>query len=651
MTHVQRNQGSAPPLAEILGELKVNKFSKPLRSANDICSFLLLVAHLHILLTYAFHVLIASALPPKPKRTLPIHKVFKDKILFFRKTSFSLVNFDSLNTFLSSCTHQLLPTTMFNLGRGVYNDIRAQLPYYKSDFTDAYNYRIIPLVVFIFFTNLLPAIAFAQDMFDRTDNAYGVNEVLMSLAMAGVVFGLLAGQPLCIVGVTGPIAIFSYTVFELMQPRGTPYFPFMCWIYIWLMVMHFVVAMCNWAAFLRIITNFSCEVFGFFICIVYCEKAVQILDRQFTENGTTLGFCSVMVCLLMVIFGLGSTVFGSELHYFRPWTRKLFVDYGVPLAVIFFTGFVHFGGYLDDVSLATLPITTAFQPTSDSAALGRTHGWFIHFWPPNNISVGDVFLALPYAILLTFLFYFDHNVSSLMCLLKEFPLKKPASFHWDFMLLGITTGLSGILGLPPPNGLIPQAPLHTASLVIHDLETGEAQSVVEQRVTNTMQGAITFVFMTGPFLTVLGLIPQAVLAGLFFIMGINGLHTGAVFNKIKFLFADSEYVENDPRCSQLWRDLHLIPPDRKKWFYVYLALQVVAGAAEFAITMTKGAVGFPGVLMFFAICAYWVWPWIIPKEDLAYLDGAVAEDFIIQSLQVSDSASKKLETTVETGLV
>ncbi|KAF7585029.1 putative boron transporter [Clavispora lusitaniae] len=519
-----------------------------------------------------------------------------------------------------------------SLGRGVIRDIRNRWPHYGSDFSDAYDYRVIPSTIYIFFTNLLPAIAFAQDMFDRTNNSYGVNEVLMSSALAGVVFGLLAGQPLCIVGVTGPIAIFSYTVYELMHPRGTPYFPFMCWIYLWSMVMHVIVAMLNWVSFLRIISNFSCEVFGFFINIVYCQKAVQILDRQFAEVGVASGFCSVTIALLMVIFGLGSSIFGSQLHYFKPWCRKFFLDYGVPLGVIFFTGFIHFGGYLDNVHLAHLPTTGAFQPTARGPE--RPHGWFIHFWPKENIDVGDVFLAIPYAILLTFLFYFDHNVSSLMCQSKDYPLKKPASFHWDFMLLGITTGISGILGIPAPNGLIPQAPLHTSSLVVHDLSTGKPLSVVEQRLTNTLQGAMTFVMMSGPFLTVLGLIPQAVLAGLFLIMGIGGLHGSPVVNKIRFIFLDKDYITHDPECPQMWKDLNAIPPSKKKWFYVYLGLQVIAGLAEFIITLTKGAVGFPGVLMFFALCAKWVWPKIIPPEDLEYLDGAVAEEFIVKSLEV-----------------
>ena len=53
-------------------------------------------------------------------------------------------------------------------------------------------------------------------------------------------------------------------------------------------------------------------------------------------------------------------------------------------------------------------------------------------------------------MLLTVLFYFDHNVSSLISQGTEFPLKKPGGFHWDIFLLGITTGVSGILGIPAP---------------------------------------------------------------------------------------------------------------------------------------------------------------------------------------------------------
>jgi len=101
---------------------------------------------------------------------------------------------------------------------------------------------------------------------------------------------------------------------------------------------------------------------------------------------------------------------------------------------VFFTGFVHFGK-MDSIDLLTLPTSKAFFPTLD-------RGWFIHFW---DIKVGDVFIAIPFAALLTILFYFDHNgkpigmndihwlitvVSSLIAQGTEFPLRKPAGFHW-----------------------------------------------------------------------------------------------------------------------------------------------------------------------------------------------------------------------------
>jgi MFS superfamily sulfate permease-like transporter len=77
--------------------------------------------------------------------------------------------------------------------------------------------------------SILPALAFSLDMFAKTNSTYGVNEVLLSSVLAAVVFSLFAAQPLTIVGVTGPITVFNYTVFDIMASR-TNYLSFMCWI-------------------------------------------------------------------------------------------------------------------------------------------------------------------------------------------------------------------------------------------------------------------------------------------------------------------------------------------------------------------------------------------------------------------------------------
>ena len=86
---------------------------------------------------------------------------------------------------------------------------------------------------------------------------------------------------------------------------------------------------------------------------------------------------------------------------FRHAVRIFLTDYGTILTIVFFTGFPHFGGELDNTGLLNLPTSPTFQTTT-----GR--GWLVNFW---TLGVGDIFLAIPFAVLLTILFYMDHNIS------------------------------------------------------------------------------------------------------------------------------------------------------------------------------------------------------------------------------------------------
>lgn len=504
-------------------------------------------------------------------------------------------------------------------------DIRARLPYYISDWTDAIDYRVVPATIYIYFANILPAIAFAQDMFDRTNNAYGLNEVLMASAMGGIVFGLFAGQPLCIVGVTGPITIFNYTVFEIMQPRGTNYFAFMAWIHIWSFIMHTIIAVCNGVRFMKYVTLFSCDIFGCFINIIYIQKGVEILLRQFEKdpNNASSAYFSIVVALCILIFGVLFVVIGRHSPLLLPWMRTFLLDYSLPLVVVFFTGFTFFPGRISDLDLLRLNRSAAFMPTSTD--YDRKWGWFIHFW---DISVGDVFLAIPFAILLTALFYFDHNISSIMCQPATYHFTKPASFTWDFFLLGITTLVAGLLGIPAPNGLIPQAPLHTACLKKPGKD-GRTE-VVEQRFTNFVQGLMTIGTMTGPLLIVLHLVPQGVLSGLFFMMGVPGLLHNEVTRRVGLLLTD-------PKLRDPGEPLYQIP---QKFFLLYMGFSLAGVAGEVAITETIAAVGFPGVLWAFMIIGMLLRR-IFKQEHLEVLDGPAASAFIMSALD--PSLKKSLE--------
>ncbi|GMQ10111.1 hypothetical protein CsSME_00053243 [Camellia sinensis var. sinensis] len=68
------------------------------------------------------------------------------------------------------------------------------------------------------------------------------------------------------------------------------------------------------------------------------------------------------------------------------------------------------------------------------------------------------------ATMIAVLYYFDHSVASQLAQQKEFNLKKPASYHYDLLLLGFLVILCGLIGIPPANGVIPQSPMHTKSL-------------------------------------------------------------------------------------------------------------------------------------------------------------------------------------------
>lgn len=509
-----------------------------------------------------------------------------------------------------------------HLFRGMINDVKRRAPYYWSDWTDAWDYRVVPATVYMYFANILPALAFSLDMFEKTSQSYGVNEVLLASVLGAIVFSLFAAQPLVIVGVTGPITVFNYTVYDIMAPRGTPYLAFMCWIGIWSLIMHWILAITNSCNALTYVTRFSCDIFGFYVACVYIQKGIQVLTRQWGSVGETSAYLSIMVALLVLMCAWICGELGNSNLFKRP-VRKFLEDYGTPLTIIFFTGFVYIG-QMRDVDVATLPTSKAFFPTTDRS-------WLVHFW---DISVGDIFLAIPFAILLTILFYFDHNVSSLIAQGTEFPLRKPAGFHWDIWLLGLTTFVAGILGIPFPNGLIPQAPFHTAALCVtrqvadeDDTNKGKAirvtDHVVEQRVSNFAQGLLTLGTMTGPLLIVLHLIPQGVMAGLFFIMGVQALQGNGITQKLIFLAEDKKFTSASNPLKRI---------ERRSAIWVFVAIELFGFGATFAITQTIAAIGFPVIILLLIPVRSFLLPKWFSREELAALDGPTASPFTMESV-------------------
>lgn len=226
------------------------------------------------------------------------------------------------------------------------------------------------------------------------------------------------------------------------------------------------------------------------------------------------------------------------------------------------------------------------------------------------------------------------SVSSLIAQGTEFPLRKPAGFHWDLWLLGLTTFVAGLLGIPFPNGLIPQAPFHTAALCVtrqvadeDDNNKGKAiritDHVVEQRVSNLAQGLLTLGTMTGPLLIVLHLIPQGVMAGLFFIMGVQALQGNGITQKLIFLAQDKGLT---PASEPLKRI------KRRTAIWVFVIIELLGFGATFAITQTIAAIGFPVIILLLIPVRSFLFPLWFTREELSVLDAPTASPFTMESV-------------------
>jgi hypothetical protein len=362
-------------------------------------------------------------------------------------------------------------------------------------------------------------------------------------------------------------------------------------------------------------------------------KGVEELVDQFNNGSLPGGYLSVVIALCYWFTVYGLELMGSTIM-FRPYIRKLLSDYAYPIATIFWTGFSHIPGRIKDTDLLRVPHTRAFYPTTDRS-------WLVDFW---NLEVKWVFVALPMGILLTLLFYYDHNVSSLGAQAKQYPLTKPAGFHWDFFLLGCTCFIGGIIGIPLPNGLVPQAPVHTDSLTEYkdrlvtskeiedkpdapELRNNKkvivADNVAEQRVSHFLMALGLIGTMTGPLLVVLHTMPRALFCGVFFVVGWGSIEGNGIVDNALFICREKRFVSpQEPRLTL-----------KKSRIALYIMFQLLGVGFSVAISQTIGALGFPVIIVSLIPLRWVILPRIFTEHELLVLDAPTADaDVVLASM-------------------
>lgn len=292
--------------------------------------------------------------------------------------------------------------------------------------------------------------------------------------------------------------------------------------------MHYLLAIINahdWT--MRYVTTFSTEIFSLLNSVIYFHKAIQELQRI----HESLSFAAFLYGIIGAIGTMLLAVFLSTAENWKPlfhrYLRMGLKEYAAAISIIIFIGIPHMGE-LASLDKSTLQISTSFRPSSPDRSV-----FFVQFW---KLPRRWIFAAIVPGFIITVLFFFDHEVSSIICTIRRYRTKKPSGFAWDIVLLGTTTIICGILGIPPANGLLPQAPLHSESLMHTEqndapnevkgknvAKSRDTEQVYEQRWSHFLHAGAILIFVSPPLQHVLGLTPTSVLAGLFLFMGEQSL--------------------------------------------------------------------------------------------------------------------------------
>ncbi|KAF4978349.1 hypothetical protein FZEAL_5247 [Fusarium zealandicum] len=513
---------------------------------------------------------------------------------------------------------------------------------YLSDW-QLFNQQVVASAVYIFFTNILPGITFASDLYTLTGKSWGTIEVVFSTGLCGVIFSLFSGQPLTILGVTGPFSVLAENIYELCETHfHVEFLPVMAWSLIHAGWMHYLLAIFNahdWT--MQYVTHFSADIFSLLNSVIYFHKAAMELKRTHARMSLAAFLYAIIgafgTCLVAILLSTANS-WKPMLH---RYIRLGLTEYAAAISIVFWIG-LPYAGELASLDHVRLEVQTQFRPTNPD----RTT-FFVRFW---ELPVEWVFLSIIPGAIVTVLFYFDHEISSIICTVKRYGTKKPGGYAWDIVLLGTTTIICGILGIPPANGLLPQAPLHSESLMHYVLESPPAEDgeqpdsprpvarTYEQRYSHLIQAALILMFVSPPLQKLLGLTQTSVLAGLFMFMGYQSLSVNPILDRlVQLLTPPSDLPERSDGAT--WLGIH-----------TYTITQIVLTGVVFGVTLTVAAPAFPLIIIALVPVRLSLMNRVWSRETLRSVDGwacrdGTPEDTAINSSEIQGSGDEEKART------
>ncbi|MFT5684332.1 MAG: mannitol/fructose-specific phosphotransferase system IIA component (Ntr-type) [Myxococcota bacterium] len=454
---------------------------------------------------------------------------------------------------------------------GIIADIRRRAPHFISDFTDGVTTKTLASVFFLFFACLAPAVAFGGLLSVLTEGTIGVIEMIVATAVCGTVYSIFSGQPLTILGSTGPVIIFMGILYQLTKSLGIPYLPTLAWVGIWTMVFLLVLAITEACSLIRYFTRFTDETFAALISIIFIVEAVKDMAHGFSDSNT-----SYDTALLSLILALGTFYLSMSLvrlrtgPYLRRQVREFLADFGPTIAIAVMTGLAL---WLHPIELETLAVPQEFATTS-----GRS--WFVNpFEAPTWVWAASTVPALLVSILL----YLDQNITVRLVNDKRNKLQKGSGYHLDLSVVAVLVGLSSLFGLPWMVAATVRSLNHVRSL--QKIESKEGEEVITGTIETRMTGLLVHLAVGASllFLGLLSQVPMSVLFGLFLFMGIASMRGNQLFERMRLWIMD-------PASYPPTYYLRAVPTSKVHW---YTAIQATCLVVLWIVKASVFGILFP----------------------------------------------------------
>ncbi|MEZ4332263.1 MAG: sodium bicarbonate transporter family protein [Myxococcota bacterium] len=461
------------------------------------------------------------------------------------------------------------------LAGGLRDDLARRRPFYLDDFRQGLHAKVLASVLFLFFACLANAIAFGGLTDLVTDGRIGTTEMIVATAAGGIAFALFGGQPLTILGGTGPIVIFTGLLYATCERLELPFLATYAWTGIWSGVLLILCAITDASALMRFFTRFTDEIFASLIAVIFIVEAVASMAGPFGETPRDLPAALLGVVLSLGTYSLSRTLKSAAQTRFLVGSARAFLsDFGPTIAIAAMT--------LVALSLPQIRLEVPGIPERFGTTDGRP--WRVELFA---LPTWAIFASLAPALMATILLFLDQNITTRLVNAPGNRLRKGVGFHLDLLIVGMIVAIGSLFALPWIVAATVHSLNHVRSLATTEVvaANGVQREVVRSVRENRLSGLAIHVLIGCSILILplIQLIPMAVLFGLFLFMGFNTLAGNQLWDRFLLLFTD-------PKLYPATHYVRRVPVAR---IHLFTAVQVIALVALWLLKASALGILFP----------------------------------------------------------